>query len=106
MAELQLPNTIAAAAKNLPNEARAILLQKYRDQAKSKGLNWVCWLFGLQHFYQGKIGTGILFLCLIPVGVSFVWWIVEAFRNNKQIDRYNDALAMELFAESKLLASD
>ncbi|ATI19167.1 hypothetical protein KF4_085 [Vibrio phage vB_VpaS_KF4] len=106
MAELQLPKTVAAAAKNLTNEERAILLQNYRDQAKSKGLNWFCWLLGVNHFYQGKIGMGLLFLCTLPLGVGFFWWVFEAFRNNKQIDRYNDSLAMELFAEAKLLASD
>ncbi|AFV81325.1 TM2 domain-containing protein [Vibrio phage vB_VpaS_MAR10] len=106
MAELQLPNTIAAAAKNLSSEQRALLLQKYRDGAKSKGLNWFLWLIGFQHFYQGKIGMGLLFLCTLPLGIGFVWWIFEAFRNNKEIDKLNDQLAMELFTEQKLLASD
>lgn len=103
MSELKLPNTVAVAAKSLPQEARATLLNKYQAQAKSKGVNWLCWIFCVQFIYQRKYGLAIVYLASLCFMFGLFWMVIEAFQNNKRIDEYNNDLAMELLTEAKLL---
>ena len=56
-----------------------------RIEKKREGKSWVTCVFlciflgwmGAHRFYVGKIGTGILMLCLIPSGISVIWAIID-----------------------------
>jgi TM2 domain-containing membrane protein YozV len=55
------------------------------------GLAWVLLLlggvFGLHRFYQGKIITGVIYLC--TGGLFLVGWIYDLFTLNHQLDFTN-----------------
>lgn len=53
----------------------------YVYSQKSLAVAYILWfffgLFGIQHFYLGKIGRGILYL--LTAGVFGIGWIVDLF---------------------------
>lgn len=60
---------------------------------KSKTTAYILWLFsffgilGLHHFYLGKIGKGLLYLCTL--GVFSIGAIIDAFTLGSQVEQYN-----------------
>lgn len=69
----------------------------FEANEKSKGVAYLLWLvfgwLGVHRFYAGKTGSGLaqLLLTLSAVGfvVTFVWWIVDAFKIPEMINEHN-----------------
>lgn len=58
---------------------------------KSVGLTYLFWLFfgllGIQHFYMGKIGRGVLYL--LTGGILGIGWLVDLFTIPSQVRAVN-----------------
>ncbi|MDN4475832.1 NINE protein [Demequina sp. SYSU T00192] len=58
---------------------------------KDTAITYILWfflgLFGIHHFYMGKIGRGILWL--LTGGLFFIGWIVDLFTIPSQVRTVN-----------------
>jgi len=67
------------------------LLQK---EMKSKGVAYLCLVFGLHYFYLGQIGKGILFW--LTMGGFMLWWFYDLVTLSSRIDKHNEAISDKL----------
>lgn len=69
----------------------------FEQNEKSKGVAYLLWLLfgwlGVHRFYAGKTGTGLaqllLSLSVVGLGITIVWWIVDAFLIPDMINSHN-----------------
>jgi len=58
---------------------------------KDTAITYILWfflgLFGIHHFYMGKIGRGILWL--LTGGLFFIGWLVDLFTIPSQVRTVN-----------------
>ncbi len=83
----------------------------YDAGKKSALLAYLLWFFlgtfGIHRFYLGRIFTGLMMLGLtvmgsitawilvgyIPLGIVFVWWLLDALLTYHMVEQYNGRLA-------------
>jgi len=69
----------------------------FERNEKSKGVAYILWLLfgwlGVHRFYAGKTGSGLaqllLSLSVVGLGVTIIWWIVDAFLVPDMINQHN-----------------
>jgi TM2 domain-containing membrane protein YozV len=76
---------------------------------KSKGTAYLLWLpsligvAGLQRFYIGKIGTGILWL--LTLGVFGIGSLIDLFTLGGQVEQYNTSKELKVIRKNATLQS-
>lgn len=94
----------------LPENQRMLFMMEFNTRRKKEGtallLTALLWGCGAHHFYFGKIGTGILYIILVPIllFISFgflsplllICYISELFTQKNRVQDYNVKLAMDI----------
>jgi len=94
------PDTLALkqALDSLPEHRRGEFQVAYLGQKRSRGTALVLSFFlghlGVDRFYLGQTGLGILKLCTL--GGLFVWWFIDLFLISAAADARNLRLLREL----------
>lgn len=92
-------------------KTEANMLFKPKNQVLAYVLWWFLGLFGAHRFYNGRTGSGIAMLLisfvgiftLIPLFVTGIWWLVDAFLVHGWVNTHNDEQSVKrmAFLESK-----
>ena len=96
-----LPSVVRSELVNYSPQEQEMFVEEFRRKAKSKGVGFLLWLFGLHYAYVAKWGLLIAFL--FTMGGFFIWWIVDLFRVPGIIRDYNKDVAMDVLRNIKLL---
>ena len=79
-----------------------IYAKEYDNQKKSSVIAYILWLFlgifGVHRFYVGDFFKGILLF--FTLGGFIICWLVDFVFLQKRIEKYNDALEIELLAKA------
>lgn len=92
-------------------KTEANMLFKEKNMIIAYALWWFLGLFGAHRFYNGRTGSGIAMLLisfvgiftLIPLFITGIWWLVDAFLVHGWVNTYNDEQSVKriAFLESK-----
>ena len=52
------------------------ITKEWRDSLATMVLSWILGEFGIDRFYRGQIGLGVL--KLLTAGGAGIWWLVDA----------------------------
>jgi hypothetical protein len=95
-AEKELKGFLGDSYAVLSTQDQVNLLAQYTDKRKTP-LIYFWWFISLHYLYLRKWGLfALFFLTLNGLGV---WWVIDLFRLPTILDRYNQSLAEELYAE-------
>ena len=85
-------------------EQQSVFEEEYREERRNPILyQLLAIFFPIQHFLQGQVGRGLLFLC--TCGGIYVWWIIEIFTIYSKIKKYNIELAKKNLRDLKIINS-
>lgn len=91
---------------DLTNDERMFLETELNKVKKEKTPAWLLWVFlgnlGVHRLYMGDIGYGVamFFLNWMTFGI---WWVVDAFLINPQVDKKNSDEEMNLLTQIKMM---
>lgn len=103
----ELPPSVLPAVIKMPEDQQASFIAEYNQRKKSHltGRLLVLLLPGF-HFHQlGFSGKRLMAMMLFQAtcGGLFVWWVLEFFLHSTRIQNHNQALAMEIMKNIKVL---
>lgn len=102
MAELGTAELLAIQ-QGLTDQQKLIFMSQYNSERKDRNtgliLSVILGKFGVDRFYLGDIGLGIL--KLITLGGCLIWWVVDWFTVQGRVDEYNRRKAQEILMAVK-----
>lgn len=86
--------------KKLSPESQIMLMKDFESKKMSSTVARIMRFFWWHYAYMGQRGKQFIYRATL-FGL-LVWWIVEAFRLNGKIDKYNDSIMSDLLIKYKL----
>ena len=100
----KLPPIVKQGLTKLSPEQQMTFEHEYKRRARNNVLFLVlAILFPIQHFLEGRVGLGILFI--LSFGGFWVWWLVDIFLVWGRCNRHNEDLATGILRDMKLAAA-
>ena len=92
--------------QGLSDQQKMIFMSQYNSERKDRNTGLILAVilgkFGVDRFYLGDIGLGIL--KLITLGGCLIWWVVDWFTIQARVDEYNRRKAQEVLLAVKASA--
>ena len=100
------PPIVQTAIREMSEDDRLTFESEY-ERKKLNVLPMVVAAFFLVHFFfYGRTGLGIVFILVMvcTVGLALPWWIVELCIAGKRVREYNEALAVNLARDMRIVS--
>ena len=99
------PPLVQSALSKMTEEQKLTFESEYGRRKRSMPLLVVLAIFfPIQHFLLGKVGLGIALW--LTIGGLGVWWFIEIFLTPKRVNDYNDAAAVNLARDVKIMTDE
>ncbi len=106
MAELGTAELLAMQ-QGLTDQQKMIFMSQYQSEKKDRTTGLILAVligkFGIDRFYTGEIGLGIL--KMVTLGGCLIWWVVDWFTVQNRVDEYNRRKAQEILMALKASTS-
>jgi hypothetical protein len=100
----KLPSSVKNAVMKLSLEQQSVFEEEYLEERRDPIVyQLLAIFFPIQHFLQGEIGKGLLFICTFG-GLGW-WWIIEIFIIYSRTKKYNIELAKKNLRDLKIAIS-
>ena len=96
-----LPAMVRNEVSSLSPERQEEFVEEFRRKAKSGGICFLLWIFGLHYIYIGKWGVFLVFL--LTAGGLFIWWFIDLFRIIGLVRDHNKDVAVDVLRNMKTI---
>ena len=90
----ELEGFLSSKYRTLSNARKEELLNIYSKKRKTQVIT-IFWLFGFHYAYVGR--WKLFFLYFFTIQGLLLWWIIDLFRLDTILEKYNKKKAEELF---------
>lgn len=98
---VQLPDSLIPLYESLDPVVQEAVIRDYRSRKKSYEFGIWSALIGWQYLYLGRVGMQFAFW--FTCGGLWVWYVIDIFRLNNMVERFNEDLAKGLIVQYKAL---